>query len=371
VTAPFHVGAHDRSGAKHEVFQAGILGLDGARLLACAAMRIALFLPHVGVFGGVRRFVELGNVWTDIGHDVTLYHPSGTAPAWLPFRGRVARLASAAGESGDLAFCADPHTFDVFRAHRASRHVYYCVLEKDPGLSRALADRGIQLAANSTPLRRTLARRSRRGVWDGVGGINLGQFHPPEAARADAPLRVLLNGRRSRPKKGTDLVLRALAGLVGRVPEFEIVLFDSVGPDDPRDPRDGAPLPPGSRYVLNPSQDELAGLYRSAHVFIAAERKAGWCNTALEAMASGCAVACTSSGTTDFARADESALVIPIRHQWFIRRAARALLTDRALRERFGRAGPEAARPWSWDRLAAKLLAQARAEAPRVTTAAT
>mgnify|MGYP003694108455 CR=1 FL=1 len=161
---------------------------------------------------------------------------------------------------------------------------------------------------------------------------------------------MLVNGRRSRPKKGTDLILQALAGLVGRVPEFETVLFDSTDPHDPHDPRDGAPLPERSRYVLNPSQDELVGLYRSAHVFIAAERKAGWCNTALEAMACGCAVACTPSGTTDFARDDESALVIPIRHPWFIRRAARRLLTDASLRERLGRVGPEAARPWSWDR---------------------
>src|SRR5438552_2113927 len=40
-------------------------------------MRIALFLPHVGVFGGVRRFIELGNAWTASGHAVTLFHPGG------------------------------------------------------------------------------------------------------------------------------------------------------------------------------------------------------------------------------------------------------------------------------------------------------
>ena len=59
-------------------------------------MRIALFLPHVGVFGGVRRFLELGNAWTRLGHEVTLYHPDGTAPAWLPFDGRVSAALEAA-----------------------------------------------------------------------------------------------------------------------------------------------------------------------------------------------------------------------------------------------------------------------------------
>ena len=168
---------------------------------------------------------------------------------------------------------------------------------------------------------------------------------------------MLVNGRRSRPKKGTDLILRSLAGLAGRTPAFEIVLFDTPGAGE-RDPRDAAPLPPGARYVLGPTQDELAALYRGAHVFLAAERKAGWCNTALEAMASGCAVACTASGTTDFARDGETALVIPFRHPWFIRRAARRLLADAALRSRLSAAGPGEAARWTWPLLAHRLLVE-------------
>ena len=56
-------------------------------------MRISTFLPHVGVFGGVRRFLELGNRWTFMGHAVTLYHPQGDPPAWLPYSGGVQPLA--------------------------------------------------------------------------------------------------------------------------------------------------------------------------------------------------------------------------------------------------------------------------------------
>src|SRR5262249_7343120 len=170
--------------------------------------------------------------------------------------------------------------------------------------------------------------------------------------------RVLVNGRRSRAKKGTDLVLHALAGLVGRGPAFETVLFDAVDPATNRqDPRDGAPLPPGARFVLNPSQDQLVALYPSSHVFVAAERKAGWCNTALEALASGCALVCTRSGTTDFARDGENALV-SWRNPWSLRAAIHRLLADALLRDRLGAAGPASAAPWAWDRLAAKILTQ-------------
>lgn len=319
-------------------------------------MRIALFLPHVGVFGGVRRFLELGNAWSRQGHEVTLYHPDGTPPAWLPFLGATARLESAAGARSDLAIGGDPHTLDALLAHPSARRVYYCVIEGDPGAPRAAAA-GAILAANSGPLRRALARVTARAVLDGAGGINTGQFRPDPARRAHAPLRVLLNGRRSRRKKGTDLVLAALRGLGHRVPAFEVVLFDAMDAHNRQDPRDGAPLPPNARFVLNPSQEELVALYQSSHVFVAAERKAGWCNTALEAMACGCAVVCTRSGTRDFARHGQNALVT-LRHPFFIGRAIRRLLVDAELRARLAAAGPASAEPWRWERLAEKLLAQ-------------
>src|SRR5258706_10323925 len=322
-------------------------------------MRIGLFLPHVGVFGGVRRYLELGNEWTALGHAVTLYHPDGTPPAWLAFAGATQPLAAALGsEPSDLAICGDSLTYAAFRAHSARHHCYYCVLERDPGLPLALADPAVALMANSGPLRAQLQRRSRGPVLDGIGGIRPEQFCPDASRRAAPPFRVLVNGRRSREKKGTDLVLRALHGLAGRVPGFETVLFDAVDAATNRqDPRDGASLPPDARFVLNPTQDELVALYQSSHVFVAAWKKAGWCNTALEALACGCALVCTKSGTTDFARDGENALV-SLRHPWFLRRAVRTLLVDAGLRERLSAAGPASAAPWNWTALARKILAQ-------------
>jgi len=321
-------------------------------------MRIGLFLPHVGVFGGVRRYLELGNEWVAMGHDVTLHHPAGTPPAWMPFAGRAAPTAAAAGSETDLAICGDGESWAAFRAHRSGRHVYYCVLEGDPGLRAALADRSVTLMANSTALRAALGRRAGRPALDGAGGIRPERFRPDAAKRPAAPLRVLVYGRRSRAKKGTDLVLRALRGLLWRGPAFETVLFDTLDPATNRqDPRDGAPLPAAARFVLNPTQDELVALYQSSHVFVAAEKKAGWCNTALEALACGCALVCTRSGTTDFARHGENALV-SWRNPWALRSAILRLLADAALRERLAAAGPASAAPWSWQALARKILGQ-------------
>ncbi len=327
-------------------------------------MKISLFLPHVGVFGGVRRFLELGNAWADGGHEVQLFHPGGEAPGWLPFGGRVRRLDEASGDRADLAVGADPHTYPDFRGHAAGRHLYYCVIEGDPGLAAAIADRAVILAANSSALRRAVAARAGRPVLDGAGGIGLTQFHPAPGVRAGSPLRVLLNGRRSRAKKGTDLVLRALRGLEGRVPEFEVVLFDSLGPENRQDPRENAPLPSRARFVLGPTQEELVALYQSSHLFVAAEKKAGWCNTALEAMACGTAVVCTTSGTTDFARDRENALVVRWRHPFWLGRAIARVLRDAELRRRLETAAPRDLERWSWPTLAEKLLRQVEALRP-------
>ena len=318
-------------------------------------MRIALFLPHVGVFGGVRRFIELGNAWARAGHSPTLYHPLGDPPAWLAFMGEVRRLEDASRAESDLALCADDMTFETFLSHRAGLRLYYCVIEGDERARRCLDDPRLRVAANSGELVRALQARSKRAVLDGIGGIDVSRFHPDPALRA-ARTRVLVNGRRSRGKKGTDLILAALRGLTDRF-DFDVVLFDTVGEHNRQDPREGARLPRNARFVLGPTQDELAALYRSADLFVAAERKAGWCNTALEALASGCALVCTPSGTRDFARDGHNALVTR-RHPWFLRRAIARLLADPALRARLGAQGPKTAAEWTWDRLAAKLLDQ-------------
>jgi hypothetical protein len=59
-----------------------------------ASVDFGALLPGVGVFGGVRRFLALGNALVQRRHRFVLYHPDGTAPDWLPFRGETKVLAT-------------------------------------------------------------------------------------------------------------------------------------------------------------------------------------------------------------------------------------------------------------------------------------
>jgi len=62
--------------------------------------------------------------------------------------------------------------------HPARHHVYYCVLEGDPGLPAALADPEVSLMANSARSANGWGAAARRPVLDGVGGIRRERFHP-------------------------------------------------------------------------------------------------------------------------------------------------------------------------------------------------
>ncbi len=40
-------------------------------------LRIGALLPHVKLYGGIKRFFELGNQFVDLGHDFTAFTTEG------------------------------------------------------------------------------------------------------------------------------------------------------------------------------------------------------------------------------------------------------------------------------------------------------
>lgn len=326
--------------------------------------RIAVALPHLGVYGGIRRFFELGRVWTRLGHHVALLTPPagrGGEPteAWLPFGGEIGDLSRLAAERWDAVLSPDPRLFLEIEAPGALK-IFYAVLEKAPRAEEAWRRADLVLA-NSTNMKRHLARHG-IAAMDGVGGVNLDFFRPPspdprpERAARGAPVKALVYGRLSRRRKGTWAAARAVdlaardAGVA-----VELTLFDAPPPGT-SEGAEALPLRVPHRWVLRPTQEELAALYRDADLFVSAERRAGWCNTAAEAMACGAAVVCTPSGTEDFARDRETALVARWPWAWLLARPIARLLRDPALRLGIAARGHEAIRAFGWDRTANRIL---------------
>jgi glycosyltransferase involved in cell wall biosynthesis len=101
----------------------------------------------------------------------------------------------------------------------------------------------------------------------------------------------------------------------------------------------------------------MAWLFSQADIFVGAERRAGWANTAAEALACALPVVCTPSGSRDFAIPDETALVVPFSHPFLLARQIRRLIEDPELRERLAAAGHRKIGEFTWDALAARLEA--------------
>lgn len=331
-------------------------------------LRIAVVLPHLGVYGGIRRFLELGSVWTRRGHDVALLLPPEEASEspWLPFHGRVESVERLPVGSWDAVISPDPDLFLAAEPPSRALRVFYAVLEGAPRAREAWRRADLVLA-NSAGMLRHLRRSGVRAV--GVpGGVNTSFFSPPDpdpraTLRGAGPrtrVRALVYGRLSRKRKGSAVAVRAIASACRAAGmEADLTLFDAP-PRGSRPPDLAAAPGVAIRWVLHPSQERLRDLYRESDLFVSAERRAGWCNTAAEAMACGAAVVCTRSGTEDFAVDGETASVARWPWAWALARRIRPLLVDRAERVRLAASGRRRIEEFSWERTATRVEAALR-----------
>ncbi|TMQ66681.1 MAG: glycosyltransferase family 4 protein [Candidatus Eisenbacteria bacterium] len=325
-----------------------------------SALRIAVALPHLGVYGGVRRFLELGRIWVARGHDVALLTPEtrGVERPWLRFDGRVGTLEELRPGRWDAVLSPDPALFLDADAEGALR-VFYAVLEGARGSVRAWRRADLVLA-NSAGMRRYLARRGVQAV-DAAGGVNLEMFWPRDPDprldrfRAGSPVKALVYGRLSRPRKGSWAAARAVeAAARATGVSVELTLFDAPpnGEPEPKLPR-ALSIP--FRWALRPTQEELRGLYADADLFVSGERRAGWCNTAAEAMACGAAVVCTRSGTEDFAVDGGTAAVARWPWAWALARKVAPLLRDPSARAALAARGRGRIAEFTWERAADRI----------------
>ena len=55
-------------------------------------MHLGVILPHTKLYGGVKRFLELGNIFIELGHTFTVYTVEGKSPSWYDFKGETKNL---------------------------------------------------------------------------------------------------------------------------------------------------------------------------------------------------------------------------------------------------------------------------------------
>jgi len=173
----------------------------------------------------------------------------------------------------------------------------------------------------------------------------------------------VLTVARLEPRKGIDGALEAVASLAGEIPDLVYVVAGDGPQRTALAARAAAPdLAPRVRLLGHVADHELPALYRLAEVFLLAARREGSDDVEgfgialCEAAASGLpVVGGDSGGVPEAMAAGETGLLVDGRDPREIAGALRALLTDRALAERLGRAGREAVLSYfNWDRAAAE-----------------
>ena len=318
-------------------------------------MRIAALLPHVEVFGGVRRYIELGNEFVRRGHEYVLFHPMGDKPAWLEFVGQTRPLASIGEEEFDVGLCSEYSLLEEFEALRAKAKYFYFVLEGHRREKDVVRKNYIFLG-NSEGLCRRLEAKYGIACFRAPGAVNPKIFYPlPDRARRDTII-ILCYGRVYKRRKGVRSAIRAVEGLYRKFPSLRLILFDSLVGSDRRDPRPLIRTRVPHDFYIDLPQGRMAWLFSQADIFLSAEKRAGWANTVAEAMACRVPVVCTRSGTRDFAFHHKTALVVPLPLPILLRRQLRKLVEDRALRSGLAEAGYERIRGFTWSALADRLL---------------
>ena len=321
-------------------------------------MKIAALLPHVEIYGGVRRYLEIGNALARRGHRFVLHHPTGEKPGWLEFLGETKTFSGLGEESFDIGLCSEYSILPQFDRLNSRAKFFYFVLEGHKK-EKETAQREFHFLGNSEGICRRIERRYGVSCLRAPGGVNPEIFHPLERGEKRSPgeFRVLSYGRIYKRRKGILHVIRAAERLGGRYPGLRLIFFDSRVGGNRLDPRSLIRTRIPCDFFLDLPQSRMSWLFSQADVFVSSERRAGWANTAAEAMACRVPVVCTPSGTRDFAFPGRTALVVPFPSAYLLSRRIDRLIKDPELCHRLAQAGYEKIREFTWEALAVRLEA--------------
>lgn len=319
-------------------------------------MELGAIVPTTKLFGGVKRFLELGNACLEKGHGFTLFTPDGCGPSWYDYRGDVGPIGGEAARSLDALFVTETRFLEALvRSGARVKGFYYVMRRAD--LSRVLRHPEITVFANSSDLFEHARRRYGITPVKAFGGIDC-DFYRPASERTgprEGPVRVLAYGRLSRKRKGTRFVVRACERLYRKGFDIKLVLFDTPPDQEARRLAAEFSCKVPHEFLLDIPYRANPSIYHGADLFVSAEKDAGWCNTCAEAMACGLPVAATPSGTTDFLIDRETGLRVR-RNSFSIGRALQRLIADQALCRKLAHRGRERIEVFNWERLAGTIL---------------
>lgn len=319
-------------------------------------MRFAVILPNTKLYGGVKRFFELGDVLTQQGHTFFVFSPEGQKPEWYSGDVQTFRMDEISGFDLDVGFVTETRFLSLLFQTNAKRKILYFVRPSDK-LHILKKYSGIEVFANSTNTYETARIKFGIEAFKAFGGINTTTYYPKEILpkHEGDPFVVMTYGRIVEKIKGTRLVVKACEKLHKRGYNIKLLLFDTPVNEKAKLAIDTFHTSVPFEFVVNHPVERNVELYHRADIFVSAEKRTGYSNTSAEAMASGLPVIGTSSGTKHFLFHEETGIVVS-RWSWRIASAIATLIDDIEKRKTLALAGRKKMEEFSWDILADRIV---------------
>lgn len=316
-------------------------------------MKISFVEPHLKIYGGIRRIIELANRLTERSHDVTIFHSDGSPCQWMKSGAKIKSYDEVLKEGHDVIIYNDPNPIDykLVKKAKAKLKVFYVLELYDKQLLKGV-NLKIYLPRNKRMLilKKSLCSpylKLSNATWEKkwlkenmnidskllFGGVNTEMFHPVEVEKNPNEIRLLCSGD-PRERKGTKAVLEAVE--IAKKEEPRIVLETYHGKGIP--------------------QEKMAEEYSSADIFVEGSWQAGWNNPVAEAMACKVPVVCTDiGGVKDFAFHEKIALLVPPKNPEAMASAILRLIRDEKQRETLRKNAYQHIRQFDWDKSAKRL----------------
>lgn len=318
-----------------------------------SSCKFAVILPHTLLFGGVRRFFELGEIFIRHGHQMFVFTPEGKRPDWFNFSATVDALSNLPNYQLDCIFITEPVFLQNMLDADAALKIFYHVGPR-ASLTEVLKHKEIIVFSNSTNM--YLRNKKKYGIETvkALGGVHI-PVTAKEIKLPQDPFVIMCYGRLSRKGKGTGIVVKAAEKLYSRGNNVKLVLFDA--PLDEKGRKQIAAFKPKVpfEFIVDHPVEKNEALFKRADVFVAVEKKGGWSNTAAEALSAGVPLVASNTGTNDFLVDGVTGIKV-WRHSFFVRRAIKKLMDDIELQKTLASNGRAKMKTLSWEALAGFIM---------------
>lgn len=326
-------------------------------------MNLGAVLPCTLLYGGVKRFLELGNIFIQSGHHFTVYTPDGLPPTWIDFKGEVKVLEALHTDTIDALFFTEYRFIEEVEGSTAKRKIFYHV-SNDKQIKKIAKRKNIEVLACSTNIYE-FDKKYGLNDFKAIGGVNLQNYTVKESyvLSAEQPINILAYGRLAMKSKGTKYIVKACEKLYKRGFNIKLLLFDTPQTQKGQDRLAKFTTKVPYEFILNHPFDRNSEIFNRADIFVAAEGQAGWSNTVAEAMACGVPVIATTAGTKDLLFDRQTGLICR-RNSFSIRRKIRTLIQSPELLETYGKNGRKIVENFDWHQLAGTLEQYLKTPAP-------